>query len=310
MEPILKTMNLTKKYKNKIVVDKINMTINKGEIYGFLGRNGAGKTTTLKMIMGQAAIDSGCIDIFGKTISHKDYKYKSRIGILIEAPTFYSKLTAKDNLEIHRRCMGIQDKKRIDEVLALVDLSNEGSKSVGKYSLGMKQRLGVARALLNSPEILILDELTNGLDPVGISHIREIILKLNKERNTTVLICSHILSEIEQMATKIGVINHGILIEEVLYKELQEKNKTYLQIKVNNQKKAATILEQKCGISQYKVYEDNIIRIFDNVDEAENINRNMMDSGVLIRELKVNSETLEDYFLRLTTFEKEGPPLP
>jgi len=304
MEPILKTMDLTKKYKNEIVVDKINMTINKGDIYGFLGRNGAGKTTTLKMIMGQTSLNSGYIEVFGENISYKNYQYKSRIGILTETPAFYPKLTAKDNLEIHRRCMGIQDKKRIAEVLALVELGNEGSKSVGKFSLGMKQRLGVARALLNSPEFLILDEPTNGLDPVGISHIREIILKLNKQRNTTVLICSHILSEIEHMATKIGVINNGILIEEVLYKELEEKNKTYLQIRVNNQRKAATILEQKCGISQYKVYEDNIIRIFDNVYEAENINKQMIDNGVLIRELKVNRETLEDYFLRLTGGEK------
>lgn len=200
--------------------------------------------------------------------------------------------------------MGIQDKKRIDDVLALVDLSTEGNKSVSKYSLGMKQRLGVARALLNSPEFLILDEPTNGLDPVGISHIREIILKLNKERNTTVLICSHILSEIEHMATKIGIIHNGILIKEALYKELEEKNKTYIQIKVNNQKKAATILEQKCGINQYKVYEDDIICIFDKLDEAENINKQMLINGVLIKELRVNGQTLEDYFFRLTGGEK------
>jgi bacitracin transport system ATP-binding protein len=304
VEMILKTSGLTKKYNNKIVVNKINMTINKGDIYGFLGRNGAGKTTVLKMIMSQASIDSGSIDIFGQNLKDNDYKYKSRIGMLLETPTFYPKLTGKDNLEIHRRCMGIQDKKRIDDVLALVDLSTEGNKSVSKYSLGMKQRLGVARALLNSPEFLILDEPTNGLDPVGISHIREIILKLNKERNTTVLICSHILSEIEHMATKIGIIHNGILIKEALYKELEEKNKTYIQIKVNNQKKAATILEQKCGINQYKVYEDDIICIFDKLDEAENINKQMLINGVLIKELRVNGQTLEDYFFRLTGGEK------
>ncbi len=304
MDSILKTSNLTKKYKDKIVVNKINMTINKGDIYGFLGRNGAGKTTTLKMLMGQATPSSGGIEIFGETISCKDYKYKSRVGLILETPTFYQKLTAKDNLEIHRRSMGIQDKKSIDKVLELVDLSNAGNKKVEKYSLGMKQRLGMARALLNSPEILILDEPTNGLDPVGISRIREIILKLNKERNTTVLICSHILSEMEHMATKIGIIHNGNLIEEILYKELEEKNKAYLQIKVSNQEKAAIILEQKCGINKYKVYEEDIIRIFDNSYEAENINKQMMDNGVLIKELKMNNETLEDYFFRLTGGEK------
>lgn len=306
MDIVLKTSDLSKKYKNKIVIDKINMTINKGDIYGLLGRNGAGKTTTLKMIIGQTAVDGGQIEIFGEIISNKDYKYKSRIGIVIETPTFYPKLTARENLEIYRRCMGVQNKKRIDEVLALVDLSGAGDKNVGKYSLGMKQRLGVARALINSPEFLILDEPTNGLDPVGIGQIREIILKLNKERSTTILICSHILSEIEHMATKIGILHKGSLLEEVSYKELEEKNKNYLQIKVSNQKKAATIIEKRCGINKYKVYEDDIIRIFDKLDETENISKQLIDNGIFIKELKANNETLEDYFIRITEDEKNA----
>ncbi|AKN30204.1 bacitracin ABC transporter ATP-binding protein [Clostridium carboxidivorans P7] len=304
MNIILKTSNLTKKYKDKVVVNKLNMTINKGDIYGFLGRNGAGKTTTLKMIMGQATANSGSIEIFGETISSSDYKYKSRIGLILENPTFYPKLTAKENLEVYRRSMGVQDKKKIDKVLDLVDLSDEVNKNVEKYSLGMKQRLGMARALLNNPEFLIIDEPTNSLDPVGISQIREIILKLNKERNTTVLICSHILSEIELMATKIGIIHKGNLVEEVLYKELEKTNKSYLQIKVNDQKKASIILEQKFGINEYRIYEDNIIRIFDNSYEPENINKQMIENEVLVKELKVNSEALEDYFFRLTGGEK------
>jgi bacitracin transport system ATP-binding protein len=301
---ILKTSNLTKKYKDKVVVNKLNITINKGDIYGFIGRNGAGKTTTLKMIMGQAAANSGSIEVFEETISSNDYKYKSRIGLILENPTFYPKLTARENLEVYRRCMGVQNKKRIDEVLNLVDLSGEENKKVEKYSEGMKQRLGIARAILNTPEFLILDEPTNSLDPVGIGQIREIILKLNRERNTTVLICSHILSEIEHMATKIGIIHKGNLIEEVLYKELEEKNKAYLEIKVNDQKKAAIVLEQKFGINGYRVYEGDIIRIFDNSYEPEYVNKQMIEDGVLVKELKVNSETLEDYFFRVTGGEK------
>lgn len=304
MDIILKTSNLTKKYKDKVVVNKLNMTINKGDIYGFLGRNGAGKTTALKMIMGQATVDSGSIEVFGETINSNDYKYKSRIGLILENPTFYPKLTARENLEVYRRGMGVQDKKRIDEVLNLVDLSDVGNKNVEKYSMGMKQRLGMARALLNNPELLIIDEPTNSLDPVGIGQIREIILKLNRERNTTVLICSHILSEIELMATKIGIIHKGNLIEEVLHKELEKRNKSYLQIKVNNQKKAAIILEQEFGINEYRIYEDDIIRIFDNSYEPEDINKQMIYNGVLVKELKVNSEALENYFFRLTGGEK------
>lgn len=301
---ILKTKNLTKKYKDKVIVDKVNITINKGDIYGLLGRNGTGKTTILKMIMGHTSNDYGEIELFGENVSYKDYEYKNRIGILLESPPFYPKLTARENLEIHRRCMGVQNKKKIDEVLELVNLSDESSKVIGKFSLGMKQKLGIARALLNDPEFLILDEPTNGLDPVGISNIRDIILSLNKERNTTILICSHILSEIERIANKIGIINKGILIEEISYRELEEKNETYLQIKVSDQKKAATILEQNCKITQYKIYKDGIIKVFEGVYEAENINKQMLNNGVLVKELKVNNKTLEDYFISITGGEK------
>lgn len=300
MADILKTIDLSKAYKDNIAVDKVCMTISKGDIYGFLGRNGAGKTTVLKMIMGQISRSSGSIEVFGETISHNDYKYKSRIGISLSNPDFYPKLTARENLEIHRRSMGVQDRKRITEVLNMVGLYNIENKSVGEFSMGMKQRLGIAKALLNYPEFLILDEPINGLDPVAIGQIREIILKLNKAQNTTVLICSHILSEIEHMATKIGIIHKGVLLEEVLYKELEERNKTYLQLRVNNQKKAAAVLEQKCFINGYKIYEDDIIRIFDGLDQAENINKELINNGVLIKELKVNRNNLEDYFTRLT----------
>lgn len=300
MADILKTIDLTKAYKDNIAVDKVSMTISKGDIYGFLGCNGAGKTTVLKMIMGQTSKSSGTMEIFGEIVSRNDYKYKSRMGILLSNPDFYPKLTATENLEIHRRYMGVQDRKRITEVLNMVGLYNIRDKGVGEFSMGMKQRLGIAKALLNYPEFLILDEPVNGLDPVAIGQIREIILKLNKEQNTTVLICSHILSEIEHMATKIGIIHKGVLLEEALYKELEEKNKTYLQLRVNNQKKAATILEQKCFINEYKIYEEDIIRIFDCLDQAENINKELINNGVLIKELKVNRSNLEDYFTRLT----------
>lgn len=305
MDVILKTKNLTKKYKDKVVVDKLNMTVKKGEIYGFLGQNGAGKTTTLKMIMGMAKVTDGTIEVFGEPIKSNDYKYKSRIGALIEMPGFYPNLSAVENLEIHRRTMGVQNKKYIDEVLELMGLSQAKHKRVNKFSLGMKQRLAIARMMLHSPELLILDEPTNGLDAVGISDIREIILNLKEKQNVTIIMSSHMLSEVQRMATRIGIIHKGILLDEVEYKELKEKSKNYLHIKVNDDKKAAVILEQKCGINRYKIYDHGNIRIFEKLDDTEYINRQMLDNGIGIRELKVNSENLEDYFLRLVEEEEK-----
>lgn len=299
MDTILRTHNLTKKYKDTLVVDNLNMTIKRGDIYGFLGQNGAGKTTTLKMIMGLTKVSSGTIEVFGEEISSKDYMYKNRIGALIESPGFYPNLSALDTLEIHRRLIGLQNKKNIDEVLELVGLSQDKHKLVKRFSLGMKQRLGIARVLLTQPEFLILDEPTNSLDPSGISDIRDIIIDLNKNRNITVLISSHILSEIQKIVTKIGIIHKGILLEEIGYKELEERNKNYLQIKVNDDKKAVRILEQKFDINQYKVYENGVIRILEKIEEVENINKEMVYNEVGISEIKVNSENLENYFFRL-----------
>lgn len=300
MNTILRTHNLTKKYKDTFAVNNLNMTVNKGEIYGFLGQNGAGKTTTLKMIMGLTKATSGTIEVFGQEISSKEYMYKNRVGALIESPGFYPNLSALDTLEIHRRLSGVQNKKSIDEVLELVGLLKDKHKFVKHFSLGMKQRLGIARVLLTQPEFLILDEPTNGLDPNGISDIRDIIIDLNKNRNITVLISSHILSEIQKIVTQIGIIHKGILLEEIGYRELEERNKNYLQIKVNDDKKAVRILEKRFGIEEYRVYENGIIRILEKVEEVEDINKQMVYNGIGVSEIKVNSENLEDYFFRLT----------
>lgn len=299
MDIILKTHELTKKYKNALVVDRLNMTIKKGEIYGFLGQNGAGKTTTLKMIMGLTKITKGSIEVFGDEIKSNNYKYKNRIGAIIETPGFYPNLSVGHTLDIHRRLMGIQTNKKIDEVLDIVGLLKEKNKSTRELSLGMKQRLGIARVLLQEPEFLILDEPTNALDPSGISTLRDIIMDLNKSRNVTVLISSHILNEIQKVATKIGIIHKGILLEEIEYKGLEEKNKTYLQIVVNDEKKAVWILEDKCKINEYKVFENGIIRIYEKIDETEYISKQLILNGIGLRELKVYKETLEDYYLRL-----------
>ncbi|EPY2306290.1 ABC transporter ATP-binding protein [Clostridium sporogenes] len=300
MENILQTYNLTRKYGTTAVVDNINMNIKKGEIYGFLGRNGAGKTTTLRMIMGLISPTKGEYELFGKKMG--DREVFGRIGAIIETPGFYPNLTARENLDIHRRLMGTPNKEYVDEVLETVGLTNYDikKKKVKKYSLGMKQRLGVARALLHKPELLILDEPTNGLDPVGIKEMRETLLDLNKKKEITILVSSHILGEIQQLATKIGIIHNGKLLEEIDYKNFEKKNRHYINLRVNNDKKAVTILEKSMNIRDYEVTEPNKIRIYEMLDKSNDVAKKMISEGIDVYEVNVMNDTLEDYFVRLT----------
>ncbi|APQ75087.1 ABC transporter ATP-binding protein [Clostridium botulinum] len=300
MENILKTYNLTRKYGTTAVVDNINMNIKKGEIYGFLGRNGAGKTTTLRMIMGLIYPTKGEYELFGKKMG--DREVLGRIGAIIETPGFYPNLTARENLDIHRRLMGIPNKEYVDEALEIVGLTNYDikKKKVKKYSLGMKQRLGVARALLHKPELLILDEPTNGLDPVGIKEMRETLLDLNKKKEITILVSSHILGEIQQLATKIGIIHNGKLLEEIDYKSFEKKNRHYINLRVDNDKRAVTILEKSINIKDYEVTEPNRIRIYEMLDKSNDVAKKMISEGVDVYEVNVMNDTLEDYFVRLT----------
>ncbi|HDK7174512.1 TPA: ABC transporter ATP-binding protein [Clostridium botulinum] len=300
MENILQTYNLTRKYGTTAVVDNINMDIKKGEIYGFLGRNGAGKTTTLRMIMGLISPTKGEYELFGKKMG--DREVFGRIGAIIETPGFYPNLTARENLDIHRRLMGIPNKEYVDEALEIVGLTNYDikKKKVKKYSLGMKQRLGVARALLHKPELLILDEPTNGLDPVGIKEMRETLLDLNKKKEITILVSSHILGEIQQLATKIGIIHKGKLLEEIDYKNFEKKNRHYINLRVNNDKKAVTILEKSMNIKDYEVTEPNKIRIYEMLDKSNDVAKKMISEGIDVYEVNVMNDTLEDYFVELT----------
>lgn len=300
MEHILKTYNLTKQYGGAVVADNVNMNIKKGEIYGFLGRNGAGKTTTLRMIMGLITPTKGEYELFGRKMG--DREVLGRIGAIIETPGFYPNLTARENLDIHRRLMGIPNKEYIDEALEVVGLNNYDieKKKVKKYSLGMKQRLGVARAMLHKPELLILDEPTNGLDPIGIKEMRETLIELNKKREITMLISSHILGEIQQLATNIGIIHNGKLLEEIDYNSLQKKNRHYINLKVSDDKRALAILEDEMNIRDYKVTEANTIRIYEMLDKSNSIAKTLISKGVEVYEVNVMNDTLEDYFVKLT----------
>lgn len=299
MDYILKTNNLTKDFKKFSAVKNLNMTIKPGEIYGFLGENGAGKTTTIRMIMGLIKVTSGDIELFSKKYSKKNRNLLQRVGSMIEYPGFYPNLTAGENLEIHRRMMGIQDKNCIIDSLKRTGIGDVKDKKVKEFSLGMKQRLGIARALLHHPEFLILDEPTNGLDPMGIKEIRELIIDLCNNQGITFLISTHILSEIQQMATKIGIIHKGELLEEINYDELQKRNRHYINIKVNDDKKASLILEEKLKLKDYVIWEKNTLRVYENLEQASTINKILVSNNVGIDELCIKADSLEDYFLRI-----------
>lgn len=299
MDYILRTINLSKKYKNKEVITNVNMNVKKGEIYGFLGPNGAGKTTIMKMVVNLVKPSVGEIEIFGEKLNNESYETLKRIGSIIEYPVFYDKLTGRENLEIHCEYMGYYDKGAIDKALDLVNLKGIDNKSVKDFSLGMKQRLGIARAIITKPELLILDEPINGLDPLGIKEMRDILKMLNKEYNITILISSHILGEIEQVADTIGIINNGSLVKEVSMESIKESNTEYIEIITKDCTKAAFILENDLNISNFKVIDNTLIRIYDLKLSQKDISKVLILKDIEIEAISRKNNTLEDYFLNL-----------
>lgn len=300
MEYILRTHHLSKHYKGTKAVDDVNLSLRTGEIYGFLGENGAGKTTTIRMIMGLIRPTKGWVELFGEKIKPGSHRHFQRIGTIIENPGFYQNLSAVQNLEIHRQLMDMPNKNCIEETLELVGLLDVRNRKVKKFSLGMKQRLGLARALMHHPELLILDEPTNGLDPAGIKEIRQLLLDLAYKRKITIMISSHILSEIQQLATRVGIIHQGKLIEEVNFAELQKRNRNYIEIKVDNDKKATHLLEKSMGLSDYQVPESGVIRVYEQLTKSGAMNRLLVNNGIEVSEITLMGDTLEDYFLKLT----------
>lgn len=299
MECILKTHNLTKQYKEHLAVDNVNMNIEKGDIYGFLGQNGAGKTTTMRMIMGLIKPSGGHIEMFGEKLREKNKHLLNRIGSIIEFPGSYENLTAVENLDIHRKLMGIPGKGCIEEVLEIAGIYEARNRRTKGFSLGMKQRLGIARALLHNPEFLVLDEPTNGLDPMGIKEIRRLILELSEKRHITVLVSSHILSEVQLLATKIGIIHNGRLLEEIDSENLKKKNRHYIQLKVNSDKEAIFMLEEKFNLKDYIIPEKGVIKIYERLEESSNINKELILNNIEVKEISLMRDSLEDYFVNL-----------
>ena len=294
---VLKTYNISKKYGEQLAVDNVNMTIKKGDIYGFIGQNGAGKTTLIRLITGLIHKSGGEIELLGANEENELNKARTMVGSLIESPSFYTNMTARENLEVSRLVRNIPGKKCIDEVLELVGLKDVEKKKVKNFSLGMRQRLGIANALMGNPKLLILDEPINGLDPMGIVEIRELLKKINKEKDMTILISSHILSELSELATTYGIISNGKLIEEITAKQLSKKCRQYIDLKVDNTARAVILLERELGISDYEVLEDSNIKVFSNLDNVGEVNSLLSRSGIIVESISVKGENLEEYFM-------------
>lgn len=300
MPNILQTQNLTKTINGKDLVTDIDIHIKQGEIYGFLGPNGAGKTTVMKMITNLWKPTTGTIEIFGDALTSKSYEVLKRMGSIIEFPTFYDQLSARDNLQLHCEYMGYYNPGCIDEALNLLKLDGTGTKPVHSFSLGMKQRLGIARAILSKPALLILDEPTNGLDPAGMKQIRDLMKMLCQEYGMTIMISSHLLSEIESIADTIGVIHHGRMKKEISMKEISESNLAYIEVEVSNTKKAAYVLSDKLNLSNFKIADGNKIRIYDLHISPQELSKTFALNDVDMIAVGRKTETLEDYFLKLT----------
>lgn len=299
MKDIIKTYNLSKRYGENYALKDVNLTVRQGEIYGLVGNNGAGKTTLLRLLTGQTKHYTGEFKLFDKSSDKELENVRKNTGTIIEAPSFYPNLTVKENLEYYRIQRGIPNKNKVLEYLRLVNLYNSRNKKFSSLSLGMKQRLGLALAMMNEPELLILDEPINGLDPSGIMEIRNLLLKFNKEKNVTIIISSHILGELSNIATWYGFLSNGILVEEISKEKLEEKCTSYLSVKVNNFKKMTALLELELGYKNYKVMPDGSIDIYDRNRNPEDVSNVAVKNGLGLTSIQEKSIELENYYMSL-----------
>lgn len=299
-EYVIETRNLTKQYGVQKSVSDLNIHVKRGRIYGLLGRNGAGKTTTMKMLLGLIKPTSGTVKILGKSMIGNEKKILPRIGCLIESPGFYPNLTGTENLKIFARLRGIPAKNAIKSALEVVGLPYNDKKLFSQYSLGMKQRLAIALAIMHDPELLILDEPINGLDPIGIAEVRDFIRELCDVRGKTILISSHILSEISLLADDIGIIDHGVLLEEESIAELEQKNSKYIHFVVSDAAQASRIIEKDFNTRNFAVENDHSLRIYDTDLSVSAINRSFIENGLEVSEAHTCEDSLEDYFKHVT----------
>ncbi len=294
---VLRTNRLSKIYKTHCAVDKVSMHIREGDIYGLIGKNGAGKTTLMRLITGLTNITGGNVELYGIDTSHEIFNARKRMGTLIETPAFYPDMTAYDNMEFLRIQKGIPGRECIKEKLDLLGLGDMREKKVKDFSLGMKQRLGLAMALLGDPDFLILDEPTNGLDPIGALEVRNLLERLNRENNVTILISSHVLSEVHQLANCYGIINDGRLVEEITQVELDEKCNKFLEIKVNDTDRGVWVMENILKTRNYKVSPTNYINIYEYIDDPGIVSQALVKENIIIEQISVKGNELENYFM-------------
>lgn len=289
----IETMALTNMYRDKAAVKNVTLKVREGEIYGFIGRNGAGKSTALKMVSGLASPTEGEIRLFGKPVS--DLAVRRRLGVLIEAAGLYPNMTARQNAVMKAKCMGLADERSVDTVLKVTGLADTGRKKVKHFSMGMKQRLGVALALLGNPDLLLMDEPINGLDPEGIRELRQLILELHAE-GKTILISSHILGELSKIATSYGIIKDGELIEQISREELEEKCQDYFRIEVQDVQRALVMIQETFPDVQAEVSDARSIRLY-GVRDGSEVNQMLIENRVSVYESGFHHMDLEEYFL-------------
>ncbi len=292
---VIQTMGLSKRYKNKWAVNHLDLRVEQGDIYGFIGRNGAGKSTTLKLLCGLASPTQGQALVFGKPV--RDPVARRRVGALIEQPGLYPDLSGRENLRLYATLLGLDSPGRqVEETLGTVGLDPQEKRPVRHYSMGMKQRLGVAMALLGGPDLLLLDEPINGLDPEGIREMRELLLRLNREQGLTILISSHILGELSKIATRYGIIQEGQMVEQITAEELGQKCTDYLHLRADQPQKAAALLERELHLSRWEMQPEGEIRIYDTAD-AKAVGQILTQAGVAVEEMGLHRQDLEGYFL-------------
>lgn len=295
-EYVLRTSGLTKRYKQQLALNQVNLSVRQGSIYGFIGQNGAGKSTLMRIVSGLAFPTSGTVELFGQTNGDAIVQARKRMGTAIETPALLPNMTAYENMEAHRLLKGVPGRACIDKLLGIVGLRDTGRKKAKNFSMGMKQRLSLGIALLGDPEFLILDEPTNGLDPMGVVEMRELLKRLNRETGITILISSHILSELHLLATHYGIIHKGELLEQLSAQELNEKCRRFIHIKADDPGRAAAVIERELSTREFEVMPDGIIRLFGYLDEPGKVSSALAASGLVIEQFMPMGEELESYF--------------
>ncbi|MGL5353641.1 MAG: ABC transporter ATP-binding protein, partial [Clostridium sp.] len=296
-ECVLKTNSISKKYGKYAALSNVSINLERGKIYGLIGQNGAGKTTLMRLIAGLSFVTSGSLELFGHSTEKEIQSELKRIGCLIEYPSLNGNMTAREILKLHRIIRGIPNKEIEEELLETVGLKDTGKKKAKDFSLGMKQRLGIAIALIGSPELLILDEPINGLDPIGVIEIRNLIKKMAEERSMTILISSHNLPELYQTCTDYIIIHNGEIKKTLTLEQLEECCKHHIKIECNKPEELVAILESKLKTTNYKVMYDKSVKLYDYLDKKELVSKTIYENGITTTNLSIEGDTLENYFI-------------